>query len=163
MNLHANSRRNHEQDRPPAFLVYSVLVFLANKDGTIRPDEVVNLLPDDLLDWRKLVEEDFVREWSDSAQSMCNDRLEVVRFAGAARKQKMQGPETLAALLSAAKRSGGEALAELECAAIEIGNLIEEAIGATHPEIAKAVQDQVNSFYYNALKKDLESGKGDTE
>lgn len=164
MNLHANIPQRHEQDGQFAKLVYSVLVFLATKHHTIRPDDVVNL-PDNLLDWKKLVEVDFLREWQASVQSMCNDGLEGVRSAGAARKAKMQGPATLAALLSAAKQSNGEALAELECAAIVIGNLIEDAIGETNPKIADAVQLQVNSFFHAALKTHLESesGEGDTE
>lgn len=140
-------------------LVRNVLALLATHHPSIRPDDVAHL-PEDLLDWNKLVEVDFVAQWRDSIARMKTDDHRCIRESGVERERRFAGRNTLRVLFDAAK-SSREAFGDLQCAAIELGNLIEDAVILSHPELARVLQLQVNSFWNASANRALGEHFGD--
>lgn len=138
-------------------VVRNSLCLLASRHPTISPDKVV-YLPDDLLDWDKLVKSDFVREWEQSATEQAQREDLLNKEFGNERLSYVCGPGTLQRMYDRAKKSD-DAFAILQCAFIVIGNLIADEIYSTNPDIAEVIQLQVNSFWNAAANEALaESG-----
>lgn len=156
MEVAASNRHGPNSEIPNSQLVRNILGYLAAHHPHIKPDDVAGL-PDNLLDWDRLVEVDFVRDWQTSIDRMQQDSLECVRVSGQQRAEQLAGPRTLAVLFEAAKTSE-EGFSALQCAAITIGNLIEDAISRSHPELARVIQLQINSFWNASANRALREG-----
>ncbi len=147
MELDTNPQRN----RMNGALVRNALLLLAAGHPTIKPDDVV-ALPDQLVDWNTLVENEFPREWHASALRMQEAKVEVIAEDGRRRLRTCFGARTLEFLVEDARKSQ-TSLEDLRCAAITIGNLIEDQVAASQPEVAKTIQLQINSFYNAAANQ----------
>jgi hypothetical protein len=140
-------------------VVRNSLSLLASRHPTISADKVA-YLPDDLLNWDKLVKVDFVAEWEQAAREQIqkNDPLDL-NF-GNERLSYVSGPATLQRMYDRAKKDA-DAFGVLQCAFIMVGNLIEDQIHRSHPELARTIQLQINSFWNaSANKAFIESGLG---
>jgi len=142
-------------------LVRSALMLLASHHPRMSPDDVAHLA-DDLLDCDKLVKVYFVAEWTASIEHNLAHEYQVRRTHGEQRKQGLCGGETLRGLVERASGGSDEAVSELSCAAIMIGNLIEDQISKTHSDLARTIQLQVNSFWNAGANKVLKEAMADS-
>jgi len=142
-------------------VVRSALTLLAGHHPLMKADDVA-YLPDDLLDWDKLVKVDFAAEWRESADRLLAGDLELEREEGGDRQRILAEDSPLQALVREAARGGEEEVSRLSCAAIILGNLIADQIYMTDAKLTHVIQRQVNSFWNAGVNKALTEAMTDS-
>ena len=86
----------------------------------------------------------------------------MTRSRGKQREKGLCGEETLRGLVKIARTGSDDGVSELACAAIIIGNLIADKIFETHPQLARTIQQQVNSCWNAGANKVLTEAMTDS-
>lgn len=143
-----------ERAHPELRAVRELFTLVASSSSVISPDDLTHL-PDDLVDWRDLVE----RQWPPKFQALianCRDGG-FTAIADDLDRVMQQGPGALTRLMTCARRFGGEYAQVLSNVGLQLAQLIEESEGPRCAQIGETLYSQVNRIWNEGANKACEA------